>query len=280
MIELAVHVTSDWKMSNTIIYILVFTGFVITCVAVMAYRHLNRHDNKPTDDVAGSINDIVISTPVSPARNRVLSAFDPQRHHKLYAQISSPDPKEWQLIGSVSDDQIVTTDGKTRDVDDVVALLLVYDNGEILDHFGNWTPLPLGVHNMSYAEKKMIDVLDLQRLAAGNRNIQVTYSKSPTRPNDSNYYSTSLKNISAQRVRVLRFGGYVRDKKQWKLHNASNTFYSGEQFQSWYGMGHKNWIESGDVVIDPQNYGGRPVIWAYFCESEDGDQFVAGAELP
>ena len=56
-------------------------------------------------------------------------------------------------------------------------------------------------------------------------------------------------------------------------------FYSDEEFREWYGLKNAQWILPNETATDPNNYGGRPVLWAYFGETEDGEPFVAGAIL-
>ena len=33
------------------------------------------------------------------------------------------------------------------------------------------------------------------------------------------------------------------------------------------------------LPCDPKNYGDPPVLWAYYCRAEDGEEFVAGGVL-
>ena len=95
----------------------------------------------------------------------------------------------------------------------------------------------------------------------------------------SNSGSTTLTNVSGQRLRVLRFAGYVRTPLGWILHTVTGGFFSADEFREWYGLGEGEWIEADGSARDPNNYGGPPVLWAYYCLAEDGTEFVAGGVL-
>ena len=84
-------------------------------------------------------------------------------------------------------------------------------------------------------------------------------------------------NVSGQPVRILRFGGYQQTRRGWELSNVSRAFYSADEFREWYGLGRKEWLLPGGKATDTNNYGGRPILWVYYCESEDGTKFIAGS---
>jgi hypothetical protein len=62
-------------------------------------------------------------------------------------------------------------------------------------------------------------------------------------------------------------------------HPVPKQFYSAAEFREWYGLGSSEWIEPGQAVSDPNNYGSPPVLWAYYCELASGQQFIAGGAL-
>lgn len=78
---------------------------------------------------------------------------------------------------------------------------------------------------------------------------------------------------------MLRFGGYSPQEDGWVLNNATGAFYTSDEFANWYGLCDAEWIVPGQTVIDRNNYGGRPTLWAYHCEFDDGTKFVAGQVL-
>ena len=89
-------------------------------------------------------------------------------------------------------------------------------------------------------------------------------------------YRTTLRNLSSEPVRVLKFGAFVETDGHLVLHTVTGHFYSGDEFISWYGAPADGWIPPAGEVSDPDNYGG-PALWAYYCETKSGRQFVTGA---
>jgi hypothetical protein len=161
----------------------------------------------------------------------------------------------------------------------VSGFIVAYANGQLLDQLGRGPKLPPGIRGLDAKRKSETDLLRIGDVRAGNDRIRVAYGPCTARPSDEGYYSTTLTNISNKRIRVMRFGGYHQTKRGWELSTVSGAFYSAQEFREWYGLGDKEWLVPGDAVTDANNYGGRPMLWAYYCESEDGAEFVAGAIL-
>ena len=74
---------------------------------------------------------------------------------------------------------------------------------------------------------------------------------------------------------MLKFGGYTKHGGEFFLHTITNRFFSAMTFMEWYGQ-MNDWLEPGESVVDSSNYGAPPVLWAYYCETQSGRQFVAG----
>ncbi len=91
------------------------------------------------------------------------------------------------------------------------------------------------------------------------------------------YYSTSITNRSAEKLRIDRFATYAQTDNGLVLYSITGGLFSTQQFQEWYELGDNPWIEPGQVVIDPNNYSHLGVYWTYFGTTASGQQFVAGA---
>jgi len=188
-------------------------------------------------------------------------------------------PTEWATVRKIDNDS-VTIDGRgTLPLSGVKAFIVAYPNGQLVDCCAGGLALPEGFSGLSPAGDADDDTLELADLRLGERYIQVTFGRSASRPDDRNCYSTTLTNISNERIRVNRFAGYGKTTRGWKLSTVTNKFYSAEEFREWYGLRTGEWILPGESATDPNNYGTPPVLWAYYCESESGDQFVAGSVL-
>jgi hypothetical protein len=175
-------------------------------------------------------------------------------------------------------------DGEPVDLDAIQSWLIAYPNGEPLDSAGRTLGRPPGVTSglepsgaASLAPEE--ETIDDAAMPRGTRWIRVTHGQSAAKPNSRTDYATTLENVSRERVRVLRFGAYRRVRPGlWRLHTVTNILYDAAQFRTWYGLSGE-WIEPNGRVTDPNNYGGRPVLWAYFCETEGGERFIAGGAL-
>lgn len=95
------------------------------------------------------------------------------------------------------------------------------------------------------------------------------------RPGRGRYFGTWVENQSAEPVRILKFGAYRWcEGDRFELNTISNTWFTAEQFRNWYGLTQSEWIEPGQAA-DPNNYGSG-ALCAYWCESAQGDKFIAG----
>jgi len=186
----------------------------------------------------------------------------------------------WRRVKSLVENTLETVEGELISFAEAKAILVAYPNGEILTATGNVFPLPEGCRFLEHKEPET-DVLDMLKIEEGNRYLSITYAKSPSRNERGiTYYSTRITNVSQEPVRIDRYGGYVNIDEKWTLHNASGAFYDSEQFLSWYGMTEgEEWIQPGESVCDPSNYGGIPAIWAYYFETQSGKKMVAGGLL-
>ena len=211
--------------------------------------------------------------------DRLLTYFDEERDLQFFVGVPLESPTLWTRVVKLENGLLVTEDGQRLPVEDARRFVVAYPNGELLDRIGSTTSLPGRVHGRNEAGEPESDTLTRADLAEGNRFIRVTYDPSKRKPKDPSCYSTTLTNISDQRVRVTKFGGYHRQEAQWVLSTVSGGFFTAGQFRAWYGMGDRDWLEPGQAASDPDNYGSRPVLWAYYCETESGHKFIAGGIL-
>lgn len=89
------------------------------------------------------------------------------------------------------------------------------------------------------------------------------------------FYSTRLTNFSTERVRVLKSAGYSKHGDHFELNTTTGRFFTATDFIEWYGV-QGEWIEPGASVVDPNNFGTPPTMWAHYCETESGRRFVTG----
>jgi hypothetical protein len=129
---------------------------------------------------------------------------------------------------------------------------VAYPNGQMVDYELAGLPLPLELTGLSPARTRDSDVLHETDLEKGREYLTVRYGPSQLEPNDRSHYSTTLTNISAKQIKVLKFAGYTRMGKEWRLSTVTGTFYSGQEFREWYGLGRKQSIGPGETATDPE----------------------------
>lgn len=185
-------------------------------------------------------------------------------------------PAKWRKVLRY-DREIVCIEGEEIPVADISSYVVAYPNGEILNWENALDPFPDGLLRPKEVAQRVEDVLDLKALSRDEKFIRISFGKSDSRPNDPNCYSTALRNVSNTKIRVLKFGGYRRAGEQYILHTVTGDYFTAEQFQAWYAVDQDGWIKPGQEVSDPNNYGGRDSMWAFFCMKADGEQFVVGA---
>ncbi len=117
--------------------------------------------------------------------------------------------------------------------------------------------------------------LELTELKVGNSLLKIEHSterKNRQKP----YYSTTITNRSTEKIRIDRFGTYIRKGNFIVLHSITGGYFSTQQFQEWYDLGGDGWLEPGHSVTDPNNHSNPGIYWAYTGTTASGRQFAAG----
>lgn len=202
-----------------------------------------------------------------------------QGGRSLQAFIGVPykSPERWVKVSCVAEGRILCDDGQIVDPRQIQTFIVAYSNGELLDCEQVIFPWPDGIHEPKRTPRS-IDTITLNELADGSQFVRVTHSPSRMPKTDKHYYSTTLTNLTDQRVQVLKFAGYTQiSGDKYQVRTITGGYFTAEQFRAWYGLNERKWIEPGQSVCDPENYGGPGTLWAYFCRTESGDEFVVGA---
>jgi hypothetical protein len=202
-----------------------------------------------------------------------------QSDYLIFIGVPLASPKEWASAKSAGGGMLEVPGHGTLRISDVRAFVVAYSSGQLLDAELRGLRMPGGLGGLAPSATADSDSLRVDDLASGRDYLQITHAPSTTHPQDRNYYATTLENISTERIRVQRFGGYRRIGQNWTLATVTRKFFSAAEFREWYSVGTSGWIEPGQAVTDPNNYGTPPALWAYYCESESGKQFVSGGVL-
>jgi len=217
--------------------------------------------------------------PVLSQTNRLSRLIAQRNDFRIFVGVPLAAPKRWAVARNVGGALLNVEEFGNVPAADVHAFAVAYPSGQLVDSELCGLPLPKNSHGLFPAGQAASDSIRDEDLEIGRGYIRVSYGPSSTRPQDHGYYSTTLKNISSERIQVKRFAGYQRSGKVWNLATVTRQFYSAEEFREWYGVVSSDWIEPGQAVTDLNNYGSRPVLWAYYCQSVSGKEFVAGGVL-
>jgi len=210
---------------------------------------------------------------------RVLNYLQPERALQVYIGIPANvnAPRRWVRVTGADGDTIRCEDGHTVNIRFIQSFIVAYSNGELLDWKRAFLPWPEGIHEPEQI-KPVVDTITLDVLRAGERLVRVTHGMSVAQRAGKHNYSTTLTNTADQRVKVLRFAGYTHTGgSMYRLQTITGGYFTAEQFRAWYGLNEREWIDPGQSACDPENYGGPGALWAYFCQTESGEEFVVGA---
>ena len=213
------------------------------------------------------------------SRRPLRTYLERDRGYRVYVGHPLDAPRCWMRVVRLDGDHLLLENEEQVPVERAESFIVAYDNGEILDFEKLIPSLPKDVHSIDHADVQVQHVLDPALLASAAGHAVVEYGSPRKGPDGRWHYSTTLRNVGAEPMRVIKFGGYARRWWRWRLNTINGAFFSAEEFRSWYGMGAREWLEPGERAEDPDNYGSPPVIWAYFCTTKSGKRFVAGKIL-
>jgi hypothetical protein len=147
--------------------------------------------------------------------------------------------------------------------------------GEILDSEALFDPLPSVVKPISANPAVRIPSFTKEALQAGERLVEIQFATSPTHPERHTHFATRLTNRSDDKIRCLAFAAYRSRGTVFTLTTVTGTIFSSEQFAEWYAVRRGGWIEPGESICDPSNYG-ENCWWVYYFETERGKHFHVG----
>ena len=196
------------------------------------------------------------------------------RSYLYYVGMPLHRPQQWALAQAQGKD--LNVEGHPVLLPEITAYVIAYPGSkQVIDSRTSGLPLPEGVNPGLYSRRnRSRGVID-----PGKLDPRVLVTHGPSRgKGEEEHYCTKLKNEHNEKVRVLRFGAYVKSKGAWTLHTVTGAHYSADQFCEWYGLGESGWMKPGHTVSDLNNYGAGPLIWVYFCVDESRNEFMAGEQ--
>jgi hypothetical protein len=217
--------------------------------------------------------------PQRSAGERLLAHARDRSDYRMCVGIPPAAPTRWIEVVEVEPSTVRCWTAETIPLLEITAFFVTYPRGTLVEyHCPRPIPLPKWVHVEEPSGTPDQDRLIPHDLEEGRALVRVEFGRSTREPSSRHHYSTTLANVSDERIRVLKFGGYTKHGGEFFLNTITNRFFSALTFMEWYGQ-KGEWLEPGESVTDPNNYGDRPVLWAYYCETEGGRRFVAGGIL-
>jgi len=238
-----------------------------------------------SDTVAASLTVLVLGMLVAAVQRKRSESSPGFRLRRLIAQrpdylvfvgVPISSPARWAVATSEGRNCLRVEGEGLVSTSKVKAFTVAYPNHQLVEHDTHGLPLPDGVMATWSASREDFDTLQEQDIERGRAFLRISHAGRSSDAEGRDCFATTLRNISSERIRVLRFAGYAKTGTSWSLDTVTGQFFSAGEFQAWYGLGSREWIEPGEAVVDHNNYGAPPSLWAYYCESSSGEQFIAG----
>ena len=267
-------------------WLLLATVFGLASAAILAWRRRSLAFGPGGAPPSAGLRQPAVAAPRhtaaaahGPVAARLAAHFAHRRDYRVFVEVPAVAPDTWLVATGVRASAITLGDGRSVPDNHVQAYLVAYPNGEIVDGFNLFAPLPDGVHARDFdADTGVLPPAAPREWERGRLFALVAHGRAtpdPSRPGILRY-ATSLRNVGREPFRVLYFGGYAPRSHAM----APGKRYSADDFVQWYGAATDGWVAAGQTVADPNNWGTSGVTWAYFCVTAGGQQFVAAATAP
>lgn len=190
--------------------------------------------------------------------------FGLSRGYKIYVSVKGLD--KWQQVFGKGEIE------KLR----IKNYCVCYASGEILEVYAIVKNLPEGAHWIEENEDLGFEKLDEDEVELNSKEIIIENSLNKKPCNVT--YETKITNMTGGKIYPIAFGGYVKNGFKFELSNVVESAYSASQFRNWYGL-QKDYIQNGESVSDPNNYGDGDSYWIYVFETESGQIKKTGCFL-
>lgn len=230
-----------------------------------------------------ALHGAAIPDPRSSARKlalaRLQALMEERNDYQVFVVVREDGKRGWRAVKQLREGKLVLEEG-TLDIDEVRGFVVAYSNGEILNRYAAFSPFPGNLHFFEESKSQRWDVLDPRTLLEGRKYIRITFGSAVAHRNESGHYSTTLTNLTDEKIRVVRFGAYGRGRFGiYRFDTVSGDYFTAQEFRDWYGVDADGWIHPGQSVTDGNNYGEGDSYWVYECVTESGAEFAAGERI-
>jgi len=216
---------------------------------------------------------ITLATAHSPTR---LLRFLPQfSQFRIYIGVPLEEPARWtRLTGADARRKLITLGKQSVALSQVRAFLVAAKSGEVITAMRPFAPLPKGIHTDDDDLVKTRAGLTRSMLAAGQQFVRVSFTRNP----EDATCAIHLQNISTEPITVLQYGCYQPDGDRYTLATNTGDFFSNEDFHRWYRLTQDH-LAPAQQVSDPRAPWVSGRLWAFFCRSASGIEFIGGAVM-
>lgn len=158
---------------------------------------------------------------------------------------------------------------------EIYAWIALYSDGQVVDCFDEFEPLPDGAYFIE--ERKKVDRSDLPKfkdIRLDSEEVMIVHERSPFHIYDASLYQTRITNKGKRAFKINRFSAY--NKQLWDKFKARPShaniidgWFNQDDFKAWYGQ-QTEWIQPTDSVCEYRNYG-ENCFWIYEVQMEDGE---------
>ncbi len=186
----------------------------------------------------------------------------------------------WLRVTDFTRDGAVTETGQTIPLDAIDSYLVTYPNGQVLDGYGLFEPLPEeafildGDSDIEYGSIHL-DPEDIGR-DSGLVHLAIANVTQPDDPEAT--YRITLTNMTQEPLTLVR-AALFEPTEMGALSPVDVYERHVEAVLDWFGM-NGTALGPGESVIDPNGHGEPGEVWAFYFAFPDGTEIVAAERLP
>lgn len=152
--------------------------------------------------------------------------------------------------------------------------VVAYLNGEILENRVKGPDIPPGTHYVEQRERSSVTMPECR----DDHRIEIWHETGISR---AGKYCTRVRNTGNTPLRIRRFAAFVCEEPggEYLLSTITNDWFTAEQFIYWFNQ-QSSWIQPGQEVCDPDNYGFGSGYWVFDVEFSSGESVFVKSVLP
>ncbi len=280
------NIGGTWGLSDNKVCVYFEDGFTVFPGTKVAKQYENGSEGG--DSVLGMYEVVLAmraaSKPPSPAQKRLLE-FQKNAANCIYVPNGANAKIQWLAVRGIQDGwvalqhDLVTHAKMSVPLNSIDSFYVCAPDGKLIHQEwiakSYYPTLPEQILTQIQGSLPADTFLTLDQTESGKKFIVIEYSKSNTKKAGYTYFASSLRNISDEKIKIVKFGGFRFNGAAWALQSVTGSFYTADNFRDWYQQ-KGVWLLPGETVCDMANWGSPPSLWAYYGVTESGESFVAG----